>query len=514
MKRGKRTINMNISTWIDRNARFSPEKTAVYFENQQITYANLSEQIDRAARMLSHSLNVQHGDRVSLLATNIPEYLIALFACARIGAILNPLNWRLAIPELADIVQNAESSVLLIEEEYADFSAHLQAEMPAVQRIGFDFEPEGSHIWDNLMANAPDTPASSVGTLADTMLLVYTSGTTGHPKGAMLSQNALFWNAVQSQHMHDMTSSDVILTCLPLFHVGGLNNQTTPALHAGATIVMQRRFVPDDALQAISARDGVHPAPTIGCFVPATQRACIASPLWQETDFTNLRIICTGSMLVPRHLSDAYRAVGVTVVEMYGCTETAPISVYHRGDSDFDRIGSTGLPGLHCDITIVDEDGYPLPPNKEGEVFLRGPNIMQGYWRNPEATATALTKGWFHTGDIGHQDKDGYVYIKDRKKNMIISGGENIYAAEVERVLSQHTAVIECALIGLPDETWGERPEMVVVSNDTNETELRTFMDGKLARFKLPRKYHFVDKLPKNALGKVQHFKLKQQFIG
>ena len=503
---------MNIATWIDRNARFAPDKIAIYFENQAISYADLTDQIDLAARMLSGPLGVKHGDRVSLLATNIPEYLIALFACARIGAILNPLNWRLAIPELAYIVQNAESSVLLVEKEFAGFASHVQQEMPSVQRVGFDFMPEGGYKWDDLVAAAPDKQPASSGSLEDTMLLVYTSGTTGHPKGAMLSQNALLWNAVQSQHMHDMTRNDIILTCLPLFHVGGLNNQTTPALHAGGTVVMQRRFVPDEALKAISAVDGTHPKPTIGCFVPATQQACIASPLWSETDFSSLRIICTGSMLVPRHLSDEYRKVGVTVVEMYGCTETGPISVYHRSDSDFDRIGSTGLPGLHCEIMIVDGNGNQLPPDEEGEVLLRGPNIMQGYWRNPKATASALNDGWFRTGDIGHQDDDGYVYIKDRKKNMIISGGENIYAAEVERVLSQHPAVIECALIGLSDDRWGERPEMVVVCHDADENALRTFMDGKLARFKLPRTYHFVDELPKNALGKVQHFKLKQKF--
>ena len=227
---------MNIATWIDRNARFSPQKTAVYFENQQLTYSDLAAQVDRAARMFSGTLGVQRGDRVSLLAFNIPEYLIALFACARIGAILNPLNWRLAIPELAYIVQNAESSVLLVEQAFADFAAHAAEEMSAVQCVGFDFEPEGGYTWHSLMASAPDDAPSSTGKLDDTMLLVYTSGTTGHPKGAMLSQDSLLWNAVQSQHMHDMTRNDVILTCLPLFHVGGLNNQTTPALHVGCLL--------------------------------------------------------------------------------------------------------------------------------------------------------------------------------------------------------------------------------------------------------------------------------------
>ena len=509
---------MNISTWIDRNAQFSPNKVAIYFEGQIITYAEMAARIGRAARMLSGTLGVQHGDRVSLLASNLPEYLVALFACARIGAILNPLNWRLAIPELAYIVQNAESSVLLVEQKYADFAAHTQKAMPDCCLVGFDFTPNSGHRWSELMAAAPAAAPKSSGSLEDTMLLVYTSGTTGHPKGAMLSQNSIVWNAVQSQHMHDFTSNDVILTCLPLFHVGGLNNQTTPALHIGASIVLQRGFDPNDVLRAFSAREGLHPAPTVGCFVPATQRACINSPLWKETDFSNLRLICTGSMLVPIHLSDEFRAVGVTVVEMYGCTETCPISIYHRSDSDFGRIGSTGQPGIHCEAKIVDTNGNALPPHAEGEVLLRGPNIMQGYWRNPEATAAALQDGWFRTGDIGHYDEDGYFYIKDRKKNMIVSGGENIYAAEVERVLNQHPAIVECALIGMTDEKWGERPEMVVVCDGVDgapsATDLRAFMDGKLARFKLPRAYHFVDELPKNALGKVQHFRLKQRFDG
>lgn len=503
---------MNISKWISANAQFVPGKVAIYFEGKELTYSDLEAEIDRAARMLSGSLGVKHGDRVSLLSSNTPEYLISLFACARIGAILNPLNWRLAIPELSYIVQNAESSVLLVEEAYADFATHLRTEMPSCHLVGLDFSPVRGEHWQQLMSAVSESSPDSSGSLDDTLLLVYTSGTTGHPKGAMLSQSSLFWNAIQSQHMHDLTSSDVILTCLPLFHVGGLNNQTTPALHVGASVVLHRGFNPNDALAAISAQDQSQPAPTLSCYVPATQQALISSPLWKETDFSNLRLICTGSMLVPRHLSDKFRAVGVTVVEMYGCTETGPISVYHRPDSDFDRLGSTGLPGIHCEILIVDADGQPLPPHAEGEVLLRGPHIMQGYWRNPEATRGALTDGWFRTGDIGHQDEDGYVYIKDRKKNMIISGGENIYAAEVERVLSQHPAVIECALIGLSDEKWGERPEMVVVGDPSSEADLRSFMEGKLARFKLPRAYHFVDELPKSALGKVQHFKLKQRF--
>lgn len=502
---------MNISHWLRAHAAFSPSKAAIHFEAhttpRTISYAELAQQVDQAAAALQSRLGVVRGERVSILACNIPEYLVSFFACAKIGAILNPLNWRLAVPELLYILGNAESSVLLVEEEFAAVVDPLQDALPSCSVVGFDFTPANGHHWSALVEGADG--ATDDGQFDDPLLLVYTSGTTGHPKGAVLTQAAVQWNAVNSQHMQDLTAADHVLTALPLFHVGGLNNQTTPALHVGATVTLHHRFVPDDVLKAISTDQ-----PTVTCLVPATMQACIASPLWHETDFSSLRVNVTGSTTVPGHLSDQFREKGVAVLEMYGATETGPIAIYHRVDSDFSKRGSTGLPALHTEAKVVDVNGRVLGPNQEGEVCLRGPHIMSGYWQNEEATAAALEDGWFRTGDIGSFDEDGYFTIKDRKKNMIISGGENIYAAEVELVLNQHPYVAECALIGVPDEQWGERPVAVVVcAGEVSEEGLVEFMDGKLARYKIPRSYRFVDELPKSALGKVQHFLVRELMV-
>jgi len=320
---------MNISQWIERHAAFMQEKTAIRFEGQTMSYARLASEIERAANMLQGQLGVARGDRISILAYNVPEYLIALFACARLGAILNPLNWRLAAPELIYILQNAESKVILLEAEFAQMVEPLQRALPDTHFVGLDFSPAGGHKWSNLIKIPNTHTPYSHATLDDPLLLVYTSGTTGLPKGAVLTQSALFWNAINAQHMHDMTSADHILTVLPLFHVGGLNNQTTPALHCGATVTLHRRFHPVATLDAISGDK-----PTSTCLVPATMQACQALEQWEDTDFSTLRSVITGSTLVPGHLSDAFRAKGVAVLEMYGLTETCPIAIYQRMDSD------------------------------------------------------------------------------------------------------------------------------------------------------------------------------------
>ncbi len=499
---------MDISQWIERHAAFTPDKAAIRFEGKSISYAQFLDEIKRLAGALQNDLGVQSGDRVAVLATNIPEYLALLFACARIGAILNPLNWRLAAPELLYILENAGISILFVEVEFADVVVSFQQKMAGAQLVGFDFTPTNGQSYLSLLENASNLATPPKGKLEDILLLVYTSGTTGYPKGALLTQNALLWNSLNSQHMQDLTAQDHVLTPLPLFHVGGLNNQTMPALRVGGTVTLHRRFHPDNTLRAIE-----NDKPTVTCLVPATMAACIASPLWRQTDFSALRLVVTGSTLVPTNLSDHFRDRGVSVVEMYGSTESCPIAIYQRPDSDFSKRGSTGLPALHCEAKVVDAAGNELPAYAEGEILIKGPNIMRGYWQNEAATAESLRDGWLHMGDIGYYDDDGYFFLKDRLKNMIISGGENIYAAEVERVLYDHPAVAECALIGMPDPKWGEKPVAIVVVKGggmVSEAELRAFMDGKLARFKLPKAYLFQDELPKNVMGKIQHFLVRE----
>ena len=261
-----------------------------------------------------------------------------------------------------------------------------------------------------------------------------------------------------SQHMHGLTSDDHVLTVLPFFHVGGLNIQTTPALHHGATVTIHPRFTPDATLAAIE-RD----RPTLTVLVPATIQAVTDHPDWATTDLSSLKAVSTGSTIVPPHLIDRFVARGVPVLQVYGSTETCPIAVYTRLGGDLSRVGSTGLPGLCCEAAVIDDAGNELPPDTPGEIAVRGPNVFYEYWGNEEATREALHDGWYRTGDIGLRDADGYFWVHDRKKNLIISGGENIYPAEVERVLLEHPDVAECGVIGRPDPRWDEVPVAYVI---------------------------------------------------
>jgi fatty-acyl-CoA synthase len=492
---------MNLSDLIDRNAAFTPDRLALRFAGQDLSYAAFAARIEAVARGLQSAHSIRRGDRVALLAANHPDYLVLLFACARLGAMLVPLNWRLAVPELAFVLTDATPSVLFAGAEFAGTMAALQTQFPHIAMLPLETGVAG-------LADCADGDGSSPHVDWDSaLLIVYTSGTTGRPKGAVLTHAALQANAVMSQHMHAMTSADHVLTVLPFFHVGGLNIQTTPALLCGASVSIHARFAPDATLDAIAAE-----RPTLTVLVPATIQAVIAHPKFAATDVSCLRAVATGSQIVPQHLVDAIEARGVPVLQVYGATETCPVAVYTRLGGDRSRAGSTGLPGLLCEARIVDDAGEELPPDSAGEVAVRGPNVLREYWGNPAATAEALHDGWYRTGDIGTRDADGYFFIHDRKKNLIVSGGENIYPAEIERVLCMHPAVLEAAVIGRPDPKWQEVPAAYVLLREgavANEAVLRAHLEAQLARFKLPRDIVFVDTLPRTALGKVQHFLLR-----
>jgi fatty-acyl-CoA synthase len=496
---------VNLADVIRRNAAFAQGKIALRFEGETIVYGAFSARIEAAARALSTVLGVGQGDRVAVLAYNHPDTLVLLYACARLGAMLVPLNWRLAGPELAYILDDAEPVALVADAHFAAEASSLADGRPALRIFSLG---DGAGSLGELIAGSGEGRLRSKGQLQDPLLVVYTSGTTGRPKGAVLRQEALVWNGVMSQHMHGLTSDDHVLTVLPFFHVGGLNIQTTPALHHGATVTIHPRFAPDATLSALA-----DDRPTLTVLVPATLGAVLGDPNFTSADLSSLRAITTGSTYVPQQLIEPFERRGVPVLQVYGATETCPISIYTRLGGPRPE-GSTGWPGPFCEAKIVDDAGRNLPDGASGEIWVRGPQILSGYWRAEAATRDSIVDGWFRTGDIATRDATGAYLVHDRKKNVVISGGENIYPAEIERVLLEHEAVAECAVVGRPDPRWGEVPVAHVVVRagaSCSAEHLSAHVLSQLARFKAPKHFVFVDALPKSALGKVQHHLLRER---
>jgi fatty-acyl-CoA synthase len=482
--------------WIDTHAARTPDKPALRWQGADISYAELARRIEKMAAALAYDHGVRPGDRIAILAYNGPHYLELLFAAARLGAIVVTLNWRLAPPEYGYILEHSGAKLIVCDPE---FTAAVDNLGLSLKRIGIDFAAGGTE---------PAAPRD--GRADDPVLLVYTSGTTGRPKGALHAQATLAANARLGVDAHDMTASDRILTFLPMFHVGGLNNQTLPALSVGATVVVQPRFSPDAALAAIADE-----RPTITLLVPAVMKALIEHPGWAAADLSSLRFAMAGSSVVPVELIRAFHRRGVPVGQIYGSTETGPVSiVLKRGDA-LRKEGSCGLPALDTSARVIDASGHDVPPGRSGEILLKAPNLMRGYWRDPQATEEAFTEGWFRTGDIGHRDEDGFYWVDERKKDMIISGGENIYPAELEAVLEVCPSIAEAAIISRADEKWGEVPVAVVVKRAgaiLTEAEVLALFAGRLARFKHPRGVVFTDALPRNAMGKVLRYQLRERY--
>ncbi|MDH3231320.1 MAG: AMP-binding protein, partial [Alphaproteobacteria bacterium] len=432
---------MDIADWIMQHAGLTPDKAAIRFAGADIGYGALAARIEAAARVLAGNFAIGRGDRVAYLGLNHPDMLVLLFACARLGAIFLPVNWRLAPPEHDFILRDADPKLLVAAPEFADEIAAIGAAAAAIPKAGLDAPVDDWPSWDALVAGA-DGGALGATAPEDPVLLVYSSGTTGQPKGALLTQDNLFWNAANSIHMHGMTADDHVLTTIPMFHVGGLNVQTIPALHAGGTATLHARFDAGATLDAI-ARD----RPTLTVLVPAQMTALFAHPDWESADLSSLRLVTTGSTIVPVPPIRRFHARGVKVIQVYGSTETAPVVVYQTGEDAERRIGSAGRAGLHSEMRLVDDAGDEVRPGERGEILIRGPQVMREYWGDPGATAAVLRDGWFHSGDIGHVDADGWLYVDERKKDVIISGGENIYPAELEAVLAGCDAIAESAVV-------------------------------------------------------------------
>jgi fatty-acyl-CoA synthase len=493
---------MDLSEWIEAHAGRTPDKVAVRFPGRDITYAQLALLVQQLSSALA-AAGVRRGSCAAYLGLNSPEMLVLLFACARLGAMFMPLNWRLAGPEHRQMLSDCPSAVLLVEPQFVAQTDAFRNLLDQTTLVSFGSTPVGWMTYQGFLARGGAVAPRDAQAGPETPLLIcYTSGSTGVPKGVLLSQDALAWNAANSADMHDLTPDDIILTTLPLFHVGGLNNQTTPGLHAGCTVVLHPKFNVDAAFDAIE-RERV----TLTVLVPAQLDMLMASARWQSADLSSLRMITTGSTIVNDRLIRAVHARGVPLVQVYGSTETCPIAAYLKSGEAVRKAGSTGRPAAHCRVRIVDDAGLDVVAGASGEIIVRGPNVMLGYWNAPQATAAVLIDGWLHTGDIGHWDADGFLYVDGRIKDLIISGGENIYPAEIENVLAECPDIVESSLVGRPDPRWGEIAVAVVVlaaGSSLTAQQILNLFEGRIARYKHPKEVRFVDCLPRTAVGKIR----------
>jgi fatty-acyl-CoA synthase len=500
-----------LADWIAQSAARAPQRVALRFGTRDWTYSALAGETARLALAL-HASGVRRGQCVALLDLNGPHTLALLFACARVGALFMPLNWRLAVPEQQQMLADCPPSLLFVGQTFLPQGTRLASARPEATAVALSGPvPAGWLTYDAFIARAsqaasvPHDPAVGPTT---PVLICYTSGSTAAPKGVLLPQQALAANADHSVQLHGMTAQDVVLTTLPLFHVGGLNNQTTPALRSGATVILHPKFDADATFDAIE-RERV----TLTVLVPAQLTVMMAHRRWARADLASLRMITTGSTVVPQHVIRAVHERGIPLVQIYGATETSPIAACLRPEDARRKAGSTGRAAAHCELRIADDSGQDVAADEPGEILVRGPNVMLGYWRRPEATARALAGGWYHSGDIGHFDAEGFLWVDGRKTDLIISGGENIAPAEIENLLLESGEVAEAAVVGMPDARWGERVVAVIApkaSATLSGERVLALLEGRLARYKRPKQVLLVTELPKTALGKVRKEAVRQ----
>lgn len=510
-----------VGYWVSKRARLHPGRAALVGPDRRWTYRELDERVNRLAHGLANRMGVGRGDRLAILSLNCPEYVEVLLATARLGAVLVPLNFRLTIPELSYQLDDSGARWLVVGPEQQALAGELRGSLAACIDLAGEGEglpaSEGFIPYRELLAGEPGVEENPEGPVDQgpvgfntPFIICYTSGTTGKPKGAVLTHGNLFWNALNDIMAIDLTSRDVTLTLLPLFHVGGIGLFTLPTLLAGGTVVLPRRFDPREALELI-ARERV----TVVFGVPTIHQRFLEAPGWAQADLSSVRMFYSGGAPCPVEVIEAFHRRGVPFGQGYGLTETSP-TVYMLDRDDFQRkAGSVGKPALFCEARVVDENGAEVPPGQVGEIVVRGPNVFREYWNLPDATAQSIKDGWFHTGDLGRQDEEGYVYIVGRIKDMIISGGENIYPLEVEQVLQSHPAVAEVAVFGVPDPRWGEVPRAAVVlrpGQKVSMEELLAYCEGKLARYKIPKEVVFLTELPRSASGKVLKHELARHF--
>ncbi|MFE5811881.1 o-succinylbenzoate--CoA ligase [Streptomyces sp. NPDC056479] len=495
--------NEGLGSWPARRARKTPHRTALIHGGTPTSYATLHQRTNRLAHAL-RDRGVRRGDRIAYLGPNHPSYLETLFAAGTLGAVFVPLNTRLAGPEIAYQLADSGAKALIYGPSHAGLVAGLpgHTDVRTYLEAGPDYE--------GALASASDEPIDAPVTPDDTCLIMYTSGTTGRPKGAMLTHGNITWNALNVLVDTDLIADERALVSAPLFHTAGLNMLTLPVLLKGGTCVLVEAFDPDVTFDLI-ARHGI----TFMFGVPTMFDQLARHPRWPSADLSSLRILTCGGSPVPTPLIAAYQQRGLTFLQGYGMTEAAPGTLFLDAEHAVSKAGSAGVPHFFSDVRVVRPDLTPVDVEETGEVVVRGPHVMPGYWGLPDETAASFAEGWFRSGDAARVDEDGYVFIVDRIKDMIISGGENIYPAEIEDLLLAHPDIVECAVIGVPDDKWGEVPRAVVVAREgaaLDPDEVLASLSGRLAKYKIPKSVVLADELPRTASGKLLKSRVRTRY--
>jgi acyl-CoA synthetase (AMP-forming)/AMP-acid ligase II len=471
------------------------------FEGQTTTYGEMAARSAALAAGLQ-ARGVGPGSVVGLLSYNCPEMLETIFAANHLGAIAMPINWRLAAAEVRYLLEHSGARALVCGDALVGLADDATRALQLLRASVADPAPDGWMALAELRAGegaGPHVPAAE----DDVHRLMYTSGTTGRPKGVMLTHANLAWKNLAHLVEFGFTSDDLGLACGPLYHVGALDLTTTTLLAAGGTVIIHRQF---DAAAVVDELE--RSRVTTVWLAPAMVNAIMALPDVEQRDLTSVRVIINGGEKMPIPLIERIQRTfpSAWFADAYGLTETVSGDTFLDRDSIVTKLGSVGRPCLHLELDVWDDEGRSVGPGERGEIVLRGPKVFKGYWRDPEATTIAFAGGWFHTGDIGVRDADGYLWIVDRLKDMIVSGGENVAGSEVERVLYEHPAVLEAAVVARPDDRWGEVPvAFVVLREGTTATadELVAHCQGQLAKFKVPKDVSFLEALPRNPSGKV-----------
>jgi fatty-acyl-CoA synthase len=482
--------------WLKKWSHFSPNNVAIKDgdSGRELNYKSFFRFANRGAQILRDQFKVIKGDRIAVLANNEIEYIILLFAAQRLGAILVPINYRLTSREVEHILSDCQPKLVVYQNEYKNQFMDSPSAKQSLALMGPESFQSKIQSGDKEVELVP-----FVGQDDDPAMIIYTSGTTGAPKGAIITHKMIFWNSINTTLRLNIAQTDCAVIFLPLFHTGGWNVLTTPFFHRGAKIILLKKFDGDQILKLSDSENS-----TLLFGVPTTMDMMARSESFSQVGLKHLRYAIVGGEPMPIRLIETWDQKGVKIRQGYGLTEFGP-NVFSLNEEDSIRkIGSIGFPNFYTEAKIVDADGKELGPNQIGELLLKGPMCMAGYWQNPKATAETIVDGWLKTGDLVRRDDEGYYYVAGRKKDMYKSGGENVYPAELEQIISRLPGIQEVAVIGVPDDRWGEVGKAFIVKkSDLTELEIQNHCSQNLAKFKIPKFFKFVESLPKGDSGKI-----------